>query len=261
MYDENGWTSQSQCVAFFGPHNRSVWYLSSHKTLLLYNQFNMVSAISTLVGEELEGRTKWSRIFAAPNGYLYGIPRIARRVVKFNPVDKSMTHIRPDFGNGVQWHRGAMTASGVIYCPSAMMNSNRGILKIDTNTDTSIELNANLLPESNLLLEEPEEGMCEGMWGSCAVALDGCIYFMPATARGIMKLDPNIGDAISSVGDDLGNGLGYCRYMGTVVGIDGCVYGMPYYSKRILKYDPINDITSYVGEEADRDFVCSGDGA
>ena len=61
-----------------------------------------------------------------------------------------------------------------------------------------------------------------------------------------MKIDPNNNDAISSVGDDLGD-YRY-KYIEIVVGIDGCVYGIPTYSKRILKYDPINDITSYVGE-------------
>ena len=73
-----------------------------------------------------------------------------------------------------------------------------------------------------------------------------------------MKLDPNNGDAMSSVGDDLGEG-GW-KYSGTVVGIDGCVYGIPWDSKRIVKYDPINDITSFVGEEADEDFECNGNG-
>ena len=70
-----------------------------------------------------------------------------------------------------------------------------------------------------------------------------------------MKLDPNNGDAISSVGDDLGDY--YYKYNGTVVGIDGCVCGIPYYSKHIMKYDPINDI---VGEEADEEFCYSTDG-
>ena len=73
---------------------------------------------------------------------------------------------------------------------------------------------------------------------------------MPACARRIMKLDPNNGDAMTSVGDDLGDGR--YKYIGTVVGIDGCVYGIPLISTRIIKYDPINDITSFVGEEADK---------
>ena len=181
----------------------------------------MENAISTLVGKEVEGNGKWEGTLAAPNGSLYGIPARARRVAKLNPLDKSMTHIGPDFGAGIRkWRRGAMADSGVIYCPP--YHPDRGILKIDTNTDNVTELNVNLLPE---------RGDC--MWESCAAALDGCIYFMPADARHIMKLDPNNNDAMSSVGDDLGDA--WCKYIGTVVGIDGCVYGIPDSSRCIVK--------------------------
>ena len=206
------------------------------------------NAITTLVGgEELEGEDKWSGPMAAPNGSLYGIPSRARRVAKFNPVDRSITEIGPDFG-GVwcKWSIGAMTENGIIYCPPC--NRDRGILKIDTNTDTVTDLDANLLPEQG-------DGF---MWESCAAALDGCIYFIPCKARRIMKLDPNNGDAMSSVGDNLGDGAS--KYIGTVIGIDGCVYGIPFKSKRILKYDPINDITSFVGEACQEFFQCTGNG-
>ena len=131
-----------------------------------------------------------------------------------------------------------MTGSGIIYYPLA--NSLRGILKVEnTNTGTVTELDRNLLPEQRDY----------GLWESCAATLDGCIYFMPGKARRIMKLDPNSNDAISSVGDDLGGEL--YKYIGTVVGIDGCVYGIPDDTYRIVKYYPINDITSFVAEEAD----------
>ena len=219
--------------------------------MLLYNQFDMVSAISTLIGEELEGRDKWEGNVAGVNGSIYGIPFRARRVAKLNPLDKSIAEIGPAFGEGIKWHGGAMTDSGVIYCPpydNVPYSEHYGILKIDTNTDNVTDLDVNLLPE---------EGD-HNMWASCAAALDGCIYFMPANANRIMKLDPNNGDAMSSVGDDLGDGRH--KYVGTVVGIDGCVYGIPEYSKRIVKYDPINDITSYAGEEANKEFHCSGNG-
>ena len=41
-----------------------------------------------------------------------------------------------------KWNEGAMTESGVIYCPP--YGSCRGILKMDTNTDTVKVLNRNL---------------------------------------------------------------------------------------------------------------------
>ena len=36
------------------------------------------------------------------------------------------------------------------------------------------------------------------------------------------------------------------------------MYGIPKQIKRIVKYDPINDITSFLGEEPDGYFCCSG---
>ena len=216
------------------------------------------NAITKIVVEDLASKDfKWSGTLAAPNGSVYGIPWEARRISKFNPIDKSMTEIGPDFEDGwngedsFKWSGGAITDTGVIYCPPC---NDRGILKIDTNTDTVTVLDRNLLPERG-----------DYRWLSCALALDGCIYFMPGSAHRIMKLDPNNGDAISSVGDDLGDDWGdrdYDEmYRGTVVGIDGCVYGIPHRSKHILKYDPINDTTSFVGEDADGYFVCPGNGA
>ena len=204
----------------------------------------VVNEISTLVGEKIKGDAFHGSVVAA-NRSIYGIPSAAGRIVKFNLVSKSVTYIGPDFGTGYKWSNGAITDSGIIYCVPYCTHR-RGILKIDTNTDNVTELNANLLPEQG-----------DDMWISCAAALDGCIYFMPLSARRIMKLDPNNNDAMSSVGDDLGD-KGW-KYSGTVVEIDGCVYGIPYKSKRIVKYDPINDITSFVGEETDTKF-CDGNG-
>ena len=97
-----------------------------------------------------------------------------------------MTEIGPDFnfgdnfGDRVKWDRGAITDSGIIYCPP-VDSRRRGILKIDTNTDNVTELDRNLLPERG-----------NDMWVSCAAALDGCIYFMPYYAIQIMKLDPTM---------------------------------------------------------------------
>ena len=125
-----------------------------------------------------------------------------------------MTRIGPDLGDDkYKWWGGAiLTDSGVIYC--VPRRSRRGILKIDTNTDNVTELDANLLPEGG-----PAD---EDMWLSCAAAPgDGCIYFMPANADRILKVYPNNGDAMSSVGDVLVGGVnGFHKYIGTVVGID-----------------------------------------
>ena len=68
----------------------------------------MNNAITTLVGEQLEGNDKWIGTWAGVNGFLYGIPSHARRVVKFYLIDNSITDIGPDFGHGLKWYNDAM---------------------------------------------------------------------------------------------------------------------------------------------------------
>ena len=61
----------------------------------------MLSAISTHVGryiEQIEYETWCGTVAGATNGSIYGIPCRALRVVKYNPVDNSVTEIGPDFG-------------------------------------------------------------------------------------------------------------------------------------------------------------------
>jgi hypothetical protein len=167
------------------------------------------SSLTTIIGDE--GNWTWSSFVDGGDEFLYGIPYDARRVVKFNPLDKSLTEIGPDFGEGgAKWKRGVRANTGSIYC--APYNSNH-ILKIDTN-DGTVETLDNV--------ELPETGAC--LWISGALANDNNIYYMPSCARRIMKLNPD-NDSLSSVGDDLEE-AGKGKYRRTVVGKDDCVYGM-----------------------------------
>ena len=162
---------------------------------------------------------------ARVNDSLYGIPFHARRVVKFNPLDKSITEIGPDlFGNNVCKPSGVempwlMAVSYTVNCPP--FGNRRGILKIDRNTDTDTdtdtntcnvtELDINLLYVQSLSMD----------------AFTSCRFLIQTVA--IMKLDPNNNDTMSSVGDDLGDTVATrYKYTTTVVGIEGCVYGIHY---------------------------------
>ena len=201
----------------------------------------MTNSISTLAGAEFEGRWKWSTSVLGADKCVYGIPNDARRVVKFNPVDKSLTEIGPDLGTrSTKWMGGVLAKNDCIYC--APYGSGR-FLKIDTIKGTVKTFNIKL----------PESGY--GMWAAGALALDGCIYYMPQSAKRILKLNPE-DDSVTSVGDDFGGGLYMYKYMGIVVGIDGCLYGIPFSSKRIVKFNPIDQTTSFVGKEAQEKFMC-----
>ena len=173
------------------------------------------------------------------DGFFYGSPSDAPLVVKFNPLDKSLTE---------------METSGAVVClptPAAstvpLTDNADHILKINTFDGTVKTLDNVELPETG--------GDGELLWASGALASDNNIYYMPSNARRIMRLNPD-NDSLSSVGDDLGEGSS--KYNGTVVGNDNCVYGIPYHATRIVKFDPTNpDTTSTVGEEAE-EFLSVG---
>ena len=61
---------------------------------------------------------KWSAFVDGGDGCFYGIPFNARRVVKFNPLDKSLTEIGTDLGDSHdKWRCGGVRANtGSIYC-------------------------------------------------------------------------------------------------------------------------------------------------
>jgi hypothetical protein len=58
------------------------------------------SYLATLIGDVIQGDEKWLAFVDGGDGFFYGIPYNARRVVKFNPLDKSLTEIGPDLGVG-----------------------------------------------------------------------------------------------------------------------------------------------------------------
>jgi outer membrane protein assembly factor BamB len=203
------------------------------------------SSLTTLIdiGDEIQRNANWSAFVDGGDGFFYGIPSCARRVVKFNPLDKSLTEIGPDFGEGYgKWMCGVRANTGNIYC--APFHADH-ILKISTNDGTVETLDDIELPETGHML-----------WASGALATDNSIYYMPARARCIMRLNPD-NDSLSSVGDDLGDGF---KYIGTVVGNDDCLYGIPDCAKHIIKYNPADDpdTTSTVGKSGS--FMC-GNGA
>ena len=203
------------------------------------------TSLTTLIGDDIQGDLKWSAFVDGGDGFFYGIPFSARRVVKFNPLDKSWTEIGPDFGEGgFKWKCGVRANNSCIYCAPYTVEH---ILKINTNDGTVETLDD---------VELPERGF--GLWASGALASDNHIYYMPYNARRIMRLNPN-NDTLSSVGDDLGEGE--FKYWGTVIGNDKCLYGIPDDATRIIKFDPTNpDTTSTIGEEAEEGFYCGGNG-
>jgi len=121
------------------------------------------SYLTTLIGDEIQGDHKWFNFVDGEDGFSYGIPFDARRVVKFDPFDKSLAEIGPDLGEGKwKWQCGVLANTGSIYC--APFNAQH-ILKIDTIQGTVETLDNVELPETG-----------DFLWQSGALAQDNSIY-------------------------------------------------------------------------------------
>lgn len=193
-----------------------------------------LGSITRLVGNPIEGNGKWFASIVGANNCIYGIPASARRVVKFDPVDESLTEIGPDLGNARwKWKCGVLTGNGCIYC--APYNSNH-FLKIDTN-NCGVTLLADV--------EIPEEvSGASRMWSSGALAtIDGCIYSMPLSARRILKLNP-VDDTVSSATNK-------AKYIGTVAHTDNYLYGISHRIRRIIRFDPFTQSITILNKGED----------
>ena len=184
---------------------------------------------------EADGREKWFDFVDGGNGFLYGIPYNASKVVEFNTKDESIKEIGPDLGDATQKYGGGVRAeNGSIYCiPYYGMKS---FLKITPFEGGGAEVR---------ILDDklPEEGYF--LWKGGALAQDGCIYYMPLVASRILKLDPSNDDSISLVGEALLQG--WAKYTESILENDNCIYGIPF-DKRIqtVKFNPVLNTICYV---------------
>jgi len=139
-----------------------------HIILIIKPWQNLPLQHSLTLVMRLKGIINGGILWMGEDGFFYGIP--FHRVVKFNPIDKSLTEIGPDFGQrGGKWKCGVRANNSNIYC--VPYNSNR-ILKINTNDGTVETLDDVELPET-----------CLCLWESWALASDNNIYYMPCFAR------------------------------------------------------------------------------
>jgi outer membrane protein assembly factor BamB len=173
------------------------------------------SGLATFIGEKIvcyeerKGRrhiSKWSTFVNGKDGFLYGIPCEAHRVLKFNPVDKSMEMIGPDLGGKTSWYCGVLAKNGCIYCPPFAFNDSDGMkmLKINTQDGTVVTFDT-----------EP------GKWRSGALVGDDCIYYMPwgFMENHVLRVDPHT-DTLSYIR------VPRSTFVGTVLGKDNFIYGL-----------------------------------
>jgi hypothetical protein len=97
-------------------HRSSTSTQTANCTTPLINKEIMTEASLTRLidmGDEIQWYRKWMDFVDGEDGFFYGIPCDARRVVKFNPLDKSLTEIGPDLGEGTLVYEPTPAASTV----------------------------------------------------------------------------------------------------------------------------------------------------
>ena len=156
------------------------------------------------------------------NGCIYGIPSNANRVLQCNVKEKSVKEIGPYLGKEINKYKyGIKANNGVIYC---MPYRAKYILKITTREGQDAEV--------SILKKKQLPGDNKNKWIEGALSKDGCIYYLPYHSTGhILKLDPNNGDSLSLVGEEIG------KYSDTLVlGKEGYIYCIA--SHWIIKFNP-----------------------
>ena len=201
----------------------------------------MNTRITTLIDCPFqEGKEwKWREFVDGHDGYLYGIPFMANRVLKFCRKDEFMTEIGPEFNDHDAWWCGIFSANHQkIYCPPISEDGKFLIIDIENQI---VSLLDHPLPETN--------NGSHYLWRSGALAADGNIYFMPYRANKILKLNTT-DDTLSTVGNDFSKDMKKNKFGATVVSHDGTtIYGLPCHEDKIIKYNIMTpNVISIIGE-------------
>lgn len=164
--------------------------------------------------------SKWENFVDGGNGYLYGIPSRARRVLQLHVEDNSIQEIGPDLGD--EWnkfHRGIKAENGSIYCISSDAMC---FLKITPRESQVAEV----------IVIKYDHTPWEYCWTEGALAKDGCIYY--DGGGHILKFDPKNSGFLSLVGEYI-----YYDYDSAFLRKDECLYGIT--DERIIIFSPDDD--------------------
>ena len=188
------------------------------------------------VGSAYNGSWKWEGAVLGPDGFMYGIPYDANRILKFDLSTFTSTLVGEDLGSECcKWVDG-VELDGFLYGIPYKANS---ILKFDLESG-----NTTLIAEGHKLLSP-------GNFASGVLGPNGIIYFLPFAHNKVVKFDPkNELNPLIEMKEDLGNSL---NFRGGVLGRDGNVYGIPFGASRVLKITVNEDTISFIGDEVQGD--------
>merc|ERR1712232_1072953 len=94
--------------------------------------------------------------------------------------------------------------------------------------------------------ESLSKGGCK--YAAAVLAPNGRIYGLPCSARRVLEVHPDAGDA-REFGPDLGPGFKYQAAAASSASFGGRVYGIPFDAPRVLEVDPATSGVHEIGPE------------
>jgi hypothetical protein len=209
----------------------------------------------------------------APDNFIYYMPDCARRIMRLNPDNDSLSSVGDDLGEG-GGYKYVGTVVGNDKCLYGIPNAATRIVKFDpTNSATTstigeegeeeeFECGNGVLGcdgdiyaanESGQVLQidttngnytwigDPIHSRGRG-WGDPIVGVDKCIYWPPLYSNRVLKFDPETQQLPSLVGGDLGEGD--FKWLNGALATDGAIYCIPSNSSRVLVIDPIKEFSA-----------------
>jgi hypothetical protein len=200
------------------------------------------------------------------------MPNNARRIMRLNPDNDTLSSVGDDLGTRIFKYGG--TVVGNDDCLYGIPLHAAHIIKFDpTNPDTTSTMGE----EAEETLFDCGNGVLSGDgyiyavndsgqvlqigttvnnytwiggpifsgngvgWGDPIIKVDKCIYWPPLDANRVLKFDPETQQLPSLVGDDLGGEEGTNWFSGALA-TDGVIYCVPFFSKQILAIDPFKEL-------------------
>jgi hypothetical protein len=176
------------------------------------------------------GGLNWQGGVLAPNGKIYGIPRVSSNVCLIDPITNTVdtTTVKISSGSSIppsnfKWRGGVLAQNGKIY---GIPENSTSVLYIDPITNTVDITTVNVVSGSSL--------SGNAKWVGGVLAPNGKIYGIPSSASNFCLIDPitNTVDTTTvtiSSGSNLGG-----THEGGVLAPNGNVYGMPTSSSNVL---------------------------
>jgi len=223
---------------------------------------------------------RFQGVVLAPNGRIYGVPRMASQIVELDPLatgDPVVSLLGPVLGGADKWYGAALAWDGNIYCSTSDYNFPLRIDPEDVTGSaevTTVDLSSSLdkwvglrvVPSGKLLacprndehvLEidldapsgvqvrrvGPSLGTASYKWWSGVLAPNGNIYCIPQNDAQILEINPEdlTATGIRRVGPDLG--VGVEKWRGATLAPSGRFYAAPSGDTHVLEIVP-DDINS-----------------